>query len=194
MYAAVKQGETNENDSTFKSEDSRSRFLKNLMLKKEELQKVLSQLMDDQNEYKGLSSADDFIEDLDRAEREISAQKYYSLIQRKNKELTKIGDLIDKALEDKEFGLCEECGERIPEERLLVVPEATRCVPCQEELEELDSKRSFLERSYSSVGVKKGFQWQDTESFDDKEELTIKPDLDDKSFADMEGNDAEEDF
>jgi len=29
------------------------------------------------------------------------------------------------------YGLCEDCGVRIPEERLEVWPEATRCVRCQ---------------------------------------------------------------
>ena len=39
--------------------------------------------------------------------------------------------------EEGEFGRCEECGKPIPEERLMVIPEATLCVPCQRELEEM---------------------------------------------------------
>jgi DnaK suppressor protein len=30
-----------------------------------------------------------------------------------------------------EYGICEDCGERISAERLAVLPEATRCVRCQ---------------------------------------------------------------
>jgi phage/conjugal plasmid C-4 type zinc finger TraR family protein len=29
------------------------------------------------------------------------------------------------------YGICEECGQRIGEERLAALPEATRCVACQ---------------------------------------------------------------
>ncbi|MCE5309655.1 MAG: TraR/DksA family transcriptional regulator [Acidobacteriales bacterium] len=34
-----------------------------------------------------------------------------------------------------EYGICEECGEEIPEKRLRAVPWARRCVACQEEME-----------------------------------------------------------
>jgi DnaK suppressor protein len=34
-----------------------------------------------------------------------------------------------------EYGVCAECGAAIPSKRLLAVPEATTCVPCQERLE-----------------------------------------------------------
>jgi phage/conjugal plasmid C-4 type zinc finger TraR family protein len=34
-----------------------------------------------------------------------------------------------------EYGACSECGASIPPKRLLAVPEATTCVPCQERLE-----------------------------------------------------------
>jgi phage/conjugal plasmid C-4 type zinc finger TraR family protein len=34
-----------------------------------------------------------------------------------------------------EYGVCSECGASIPPKRLLAVPEATTCVPCQERLE-----------------------------------------------------------
>jgi len=35
------------------------------------------------------------------------------------------------------YGYCEDCGRRIPEERLRFRPEATRCVECQSRLEDL---------------------------------------------------------
>lgn len=35
------------------------------------------------------------------------------------------------------YGYCENCGRRIPEERLRFRPEATRCVDCQSRLESL---------------------------------------------------------
>ena len=36
---------------------------------------------------------------------------------------------------DGEYGLCSECGARIPPRRLLAVPDATTCVACQAQLE-----------------------------------------------------------
>jgi DnaK suppressor protein len=35
------------------------------------------------------------------------------------------------------YGYCEDCGRRIPEERLRFRPEATRCLDCQRRLEDL---------------------------------------------------------
>ena len=39
-------------------------------------------------------------------------------------------DAIKKMLKG-EFGLCTECGKRIPEERMEACPEATKCVSCK---------------------------------------------------------------
>jgi DnaK suppressor protein len=33
-------------------------------------------------------------------------------------------------LEDGSYGVCDSCGERIPDERLQAIPWATRCVAC----------------------------------------------------------------
>lgn len=37
-----------------------------------------------------------------------------------------------KRLDDSDFGFCEECGEEIPEARLLALPETRFCVSCAE--------------------------------------------------------------
>ena len=34
-----------------------------------------------------------------------------------------------------EYGMCEDCGQKISDERLSCLPEATRCVGCQTRLE-----------------------------------------------------------
>jgi DnaK suppressor protein len=47
---------------------------------------------------------------------------------------------VERALERLQVGLygyCEDCGGRIPEERLRCRPEATRCVDCKSRLERL---------------------------------------------------------
>lgn len=38
-------------------------------------------------------------------------------------------------LDDGEYGVCCECGARIPQKRLLAVPDAATCVACQDRLE-----------------------------------------------------------
>lgn len=55
------------------------------------------------------------------------------------REIIQLGK-INKALEkisNGSFGECEECGEDIPEKRLLAKPDATTCVFCAEKLEKL---------------------------------------------------------
>jgi DnaK suppressor protein len=171
------------------SDHFRSKFLKNLTDKKEEVEKTLNHLMESLREYKNLHSSDDFVEELDNAEREISAHMHYSLIERKNNELEKIEILIRRALQEEEFGWCEECGERIPDERLLIVPEATRCVPCQRELERLDSTRSLAKRCYTFSGKKHGFQWEGEEDSDDPGMFNLNPDMEYLSIVDLEETD-----
>jgi len=106
-----------------------------LMAKKNELEESLTQLLESQREYDGALTAGDFIDDVDDAQREVSAQSHYQLIERRVEELRKVEHLIGRISKEEEFGLCEECGKPIPEKRLLIVPEATLCVPCQQEFE-----------------------------------------------------------
>mgnify|MGYP001275298598 CR=1 FL=1 len=37
-----------------------------------------------------------------------------------------------KRIDAGEYGFCADCGEKIPEKRLLAVPEAIRCVTCED--------------------------------------------------------------
>ncbi len=37
---------------------------------------------------------------------------------------------------DGTYGMCDECGEPIPEKRMLAIPQAKYCVSCQEKLEQ----------------------------------------------------------
>ncbi len=178
--------------ASIKSEEFRSRFLENLTAKRQEVEESLKRLTERQKEYKGLFSAADFIEEVDQAEREISAQTHYSLLERKNKELKKIETLIRRSLEDEEFGRCEECGKRIPQERLLIVPEATRCVPCQREMEKWDSRGVLAEMSHSSSPRKREPGWIHGEDFEDGAKISLKTDMDYLSFVDLGDTDLEE--
>ncbi len=51
---------------------------------------------------------------------------------------------IDKALqkiEEGSYGICEACGEEIEEKRLLARPEATLCIRCKREQEQMEKLR-----------------------------------------------------
>jgi phage/conjugal plasmid C-4 type zinc finger TraR family protein len=87
------------------------------------------------------------MDESDQALREISVSSNYSLIERKARELKKIDLLIRQVVSDTHFGICEECGNPIPPERLLIVPEATLCVACQRELEKMDNLKRFSKQN-----------------------------------------------
>ena len=194
MAIAQAGRKTRKRRASGKSTDLRSRFLENLMVKRQEVEEALKRLADSQKEYDGQLSADDYIGDVDHAKREISAQTYYSILERKNEELKKIEILIRRILEDEEFGRCEECGKRIPEKRLLIVPEAARCVPCQRGMEKWDIRGSLVETSYSSSRRKRRSRWGEREDFDfdDEERISFRPDMENTTFMDLGETDFEE--
>jgi DnaK suppressor protein len=167
----------------------RSNFRNTLLVKRQELEDALNALMTRQKEYENLLSADDFIEKGDHAEREIAAQTHYSLLERKNRELKKIEILIRRIDQDKEFGICEECGKRIPPRRLLIVPDATRCVPCQQETEKMDSRGNSADKYYSTPRQRKESDWEDSDDLDDEEGMIFKPDMEYESFLDLDETD-----
>ena len=171
--------------------DFSAKFLSCLISKKEEIEKTFSNLMEKQKEYRDLHSSDNLKEDGDHAEREISLQKHYSILERKTRELQGIDILIRKALNDQKFGICEDCGKQIPIERLLIVPDAVRCVPCQRESEKLTSGRTS-QRSYKSSRKKSDIYWEATNDFDDENSCIIQTDMDYITFVDLEDFDPEE--
>ena len=192
VSVAKTESNTRKESASRQREEFRSRFMGNLLVKREEVEIALTRLIDSQNECKDHLSADDFIDEFDQAEREISVQKSYRLLERKNKELEKIEILIRRVQQEKECGLCEECAERIPEERLLIVPEATRCVPCQREMEKLDSRRGLAERSVASIGGQKILEWEDRNDFYDKGDFILGLDMDGLSLMDLEETNLED--
>jgi len=180
--------------TSIKGEAPRSRSLDNLMAKRQEVAEALIRLMDSQRGYHDLRSADPLIEDVDQAEREISAHRHFSILERKHQELKKIDLLIRKLLEDEKFGRCEECGRQIPEERLLIVPEAVCCVPCQRELEKWDMKGGLAETPYSSSQRKNNSRWghHSRQDFDDEKNFTFDSDIEQISLMDLGEIDFEE--
>ncbi len=132
----------------------RDQFLEKLNIKRREFEKALQRLMRNQREYHENLDEGASMDESDQAQHEISISSNYSLIERKARELKQIDRLIRQIAIDSHFGTCEECGNPIPTERLLIVPEATLCVPCQRELEKFDHLRRLSRQSGFKMGMK----------------------------------------
>ena len=174
-----------------KEDDFRTTIMKGLELKKQELLKTLDSLMKARREYEGQLTAGDFIEEADGAQREISAYSQFNLIERKSKELRRIDYLLSRAAEEQDFGLCEECGARIPKERLLLVPEATLCVACQRELEKSDSKMSMASKSTDLIPARREESLETAEPSEEDGDGLVEYSIDDLSDEGLDENEAE---
>ena len=115
--------------------NSRKKLMKQLNLQKRQFEQALQQLIKSQKEYNDSFYDENLSDESDQAQREISAHRNYSLIEKKTRELEKLDRLIQKISRDEKFGECEECGDLIPLERLLIVPETSLCIDCQREQE-----------------------------------------------------------
>jgi RNA polymerase-binding protein DksA len=182
---------TQKKKSMPKEDDFRTAFVRSLELKKQELQQTLERLMKSRKEYEGQLTAGDFIDEVDDAQREISAYSQFSLIERKNKELQQIEYLLNRVAEEQDFGLCEECGTRIPKERLLLVPEATLCVTCQREMEKMDSRMSLATRSSGFSPTRREVSWETTEPPEEDENLLVEYHIDTMPNVDIDENETE---
>ena len=174
-----------------KEDDFRTTIMKGLELKKQELLKTLDSLMKARREYEGQLTAGDFIEEADGAQREISAYSQFNLIERKSKELRRIDYLLSRAAGEQDFGLCEECGARIPKERLLLVPEATLCVACQRELEKSDSKMSMASKSTDLIPARREESLETAEPSEEDGDGLVEYSIDDLSDEGLDENEAE---
>ena len=172
-----------------KGEDFRSTFLERLVRRKEDIEKSINSLSNGKKEYSDLFSADEIIEELDRAGLEIAAQTHFGLLERKNNELKKIKTLIQRALNEEEFGLCENCESPIPEGRLLVVPEATLCVSCQSEMEKWESTRGSKKKSNRASRGKRRFEWNNDDDVIENEGYVFKSGAEYVSFEDFDETD-----
>lgn len=71
---------------------------------------------------------------LDSVSEERSRELEMILTDREKRKLKQIDDALDR-IEENTYGLCEECGVKIPKPRLKVMPFARFCVDCQEKSE-----------------------------------------------------------
>ena len=88
---------------------------------------------------------DDSVPDVaDMALQDATEDQQISLMELRNAMREQIDEALLR-LEDGTYGICEDCGREISEDRLQAVPFAQRCIQCQakaEAIEQLDQTRS----------------------------------------------------
>ena len=80
-----------------------------------------------------------FPDPTDRASHESDRNFVLRIRDRERKLILKIKEALGR-IEDGTFGVCEECGEEIGEERLLVRPVTTLCINCKTESEKKEKR------------------------------------------------------
>ncbi len=166
-------------------EDTRKMFLSRLSARKVELERALDSLHHNQKDYNDRFSGDNNMDESDHAQREISVVNNYRLIERRMSELQKVNRLMRRISENKSFGECEDCGETIPLERLLLVPGAGLCVDCQRESEKAEQIRHMA--NMSAVYRRQRNMEPEFGGFEDDPDFPlIDPDLEMISTADFD--------
>ena len=95
------------------------------------------------NAVSGSPAFDDRHSDFcDLASFESNANISYHITERQSRMIKKIKYTLEK-LEKGEFGICEECGEEISEERLMARPVASLCIDCKRAEEKAEKSRGW---------------------------------------------------
>ncbi len=97
-----------------------------------------------------VSAVSDIGDILDSVSEERTRELDMILTDREKQKLKQIDDALDR-IEENTYGLCEECGVKIPRARLKVVPFAKYCVECKEAIE----REEKYTREEPEEGVKK---------------------------------------
>jgi len=79
-------------------------------------------------------------DEIDLATGEISRDLDAKISMRHYKQIKEIEDALER-LKHGEYGVCEECGEPIPEQRLRLFPAARLCVRCQEDYDQFEKMK-----------------------------------------------------
>lgn len=108
------------------------------MLGKKFLKKIKENLLVQRDELLGKSvqkpDIDTDGDETDEIQGNILIELHNQLSTRNNAKLMQIEDAL-KRIEDKSYGICQDCDEPIPEKRLLVNPYFLTCISCAEERE-----------------------------------------------------------
>jgi DnaK suppressor protein len=83
---------------------------------------------------------DTFPDPTDRANLETDRNFLLRIRDRERRLIVKIKEALDR-IDDQIFGICEECGEDISEERLKARPVTTHCIACKTKAEEEEKEK-----------------------------------------------------
>ena len=117
----------------------RDRLARMLNAKRAELFLTLQREFGERLEEDALGSQDEKIEIGDRSVSVLGQDVELERLEMKRRELRRIDEVLER-LDLGNYGLCEDCDAEIAEERLEIVPFATRCVEC-ERRREVEEKR-----------------------------------------------------
>ena len=96
------------------------------------------------------SAAQDIGDILDSVSEERTRELDLILTDREKRKLAQIDDAMER-IDENTYGLCDDCGVKIPKARLKVLPFATHCVECQEKNE----REEKYTREESEDGIRK---------------------------------------
>lgn len=111
-------------------------YFRNLLLQKiEELRKEAEKTVGGMTGEK-----DNFPDPTDRATLETHRNFQLRIRDRERKLINKIEESLRK-IDQGTFGICEDCGQEISEDRLLARPFTSQCIRCKTEMEEREKRR-----------------------------------------------------
>ena len=139
------------------SKDSKNRFRKMLL---DLRQQVLDQVKD---KFESTREGSELGDLGDNATRDLAAEYAYLFSDRLRKRLLLIDEALE-ALTRGDYGLCEDCDERINEKRLMLMPFTRWCVRCQSKREKEAKMRgeSMLTTEFSEFSYPRGEEDEDS--------------------------------
>jgi RNA polymerase-binding transcription factor len=139
------------------SKDSKNRFRKMLL---DLRQQVLDQVKD---KFESTREGSELGDLGDNATRDLAAEYAYLFSDRLRKRLLLIDEALE-ALTRGDYGLCEDCDERINEKRLMLMPFTRWCVRCQSKREKEAKMRgeSMLTTEFSDFSYPRGEEDEDS--------------------------------
>ncbi len=101
-----------------------------------EIKKILEEMRDeilrdiDERRLREHASHDEVGDDYDKASQERERELDIIITAQEKNKLQAIEDAL-RRIEEGTYGICDECGEKIPKQRLKALPFATLCVSCK---------------------------------------------------------------
>ncbi len=118
---------------------------KMLMDKKREIWNEVKEKLFQQLGKEYRSEIDTVLDEGDKALSDLAEETNLTLVDLRKDTLEKIDHALKK-LEEGTYGVCEDCGNEISEQRLKALPFAVHCVECKQRREELEQVEKERER------------------------------------------------